>query len=267
MSSINKGNVIRRMNNEILQYYTPPLPRYDVHLGVQSGNVNYYYTGAAATTTAAHVSANISGNVFAPAAPAAAAAPAATSGNISSRNRGDLVFECRYGKMAQLGESYDHYYNNGVAIEMTVSINHPCMRTPKIYFELSGHYPFHAPLLWICHDYGPFPKYTCYGAYVERTSKLLWKIKALVNRAVNRGGNCAELFDTWRFLLCRECFCCSSKLCHGNWKPTFHLIDLVDEFYATRALKTKALALFHVHSICRHKNVPDSVEKAISSFF
>lgn len=277
MSSSNKGNVIRRMNNEILQYYTPLLPALRPNVYVAAGNLAAppptpttaniaYYAGAAHATTAANFS---SGNVYSHATTVnfSSGNAAFDQASTNSRNKGDLVFECRYGKMSHLGESYDHYYNNGAAIEMTVSITHPCMRRPKVYFELSAHYPFQPPLLWVCHDHSPFPKYTCYGIYVERTSKLLWKIKALINSSVNSNGKCAELFDTWRFLLCRECFCCTSKLSHVNWKPTFHLIDMADEFYALRALKTRALALFHVHSICRQKRIPESVEKAISSYF
>ena len=278
-----KLNLIRRVHNEIMQYYSSPLPTSRAPLTPPILSANVYVTTTAPLSTLQTI---VSANVFVstapsptlqpniyisslPSGPPTAAAmngtyhPFSTTATLTPKESKDFIFSLEYRPQTSQGDDRN--------IEMTVSVSHPRRRQlPKLFFELCENYPFVPPSMWICHEDSDSPsssspssssssqKYTRYCDYIERTSVLIGKKRAVLNE---------ELFDTWRLFFFRHCSVrCSSKVYPEKWKPTYHLIDLVDEFATVYLLKRNTLALFHVHSICEHKSIPHCIEKLIGSY-
>ena len=176
----------------------------------------------------------------------------------TSSPAGKFIFQCRYGKRAR--------GSGGSGIEMDISIYHSTKKTPKVYFEVHDKYPFQPASMWICSSYDHEPKYIFYTAYLESTTKLIEKMKMVME--ISHICRSAEAYDTWKYLLFHtSCLCCASKMTYKNWRPTYHLVDLAKEFYALHAMKRKTVNLFFVHRVCKCKKLAAFVENKISAYF
>ena len=139
-------------------------------------------------------------------------------------------------------------------------------------FHISPQYPFSPPELFVVSE---DPMKNCaaaaaaaaateeeYGVYLARSFALM--------AALDRRSGTVHHASDWSRANSRFAWHdgpSTSMLAYPNWRPTYHLIDLVNEFMDLRRTKTRCMLMFFLNRVCVRYGAPSFAETCISQYF